>query len=1591
MAEYTSGVKFESRTAEANIDRFARKIGTLTSAAKSARDAAGSLSTKVDQVSTKATSAGANLGKLAQGTASFEKSANAAARAANGLISALPVGAISAAAKSLGTLSSRASAAGTGLREAARSAGSLATQSGRAVTQVDKLHRGMTSLSSAARSAATSYAKAMNSLDTGKVGNSVRLLGQLVRSMASSQTRMGEFANNTGRLVTQFGRIGTAGTTASKGIDRVSNSLNTAIPNMRAAANYASQMAAAFGKAGAAAPSISIPKAPRIPSGGGGGGGRAAPAGGYAQGIAQAQKEIQGLGSSIVDLRNIARYYLTGLGVVELAGMIDQVNLVHARLNILSSDYRVVAKAEEDLRRVSLNTRTSYEDNGKLFVKLAQAGKAYGVNMGTAMVITENVSKAMKISGATTAETTAATLQLSQAFASGRFQGDELRSVLENSPRLAQAFSEKLADMGVNLGNIRDFAKKGKIGIQEMVKVLADQSLTEELKEEFKKIPMTMGDALTQTKTNLMFFMADLDKSLGITPKVVSVLKLVGDNFENIAIAAGIAAGAVMLSYVPAMKEAVVQSGRFIALNLFSYGMRIRSAAIGAATAYKDLAGAIKTAATGTGIARLAAIPSTLSGIGTAAMASGAVMAAAFTAGTAAVVIGAAALVAYKSEFRPIRDEAATTQDYLVTGFQSATTAISGAFSSMWNEIARQADEDISHIMQAIDGLYRAAKGVYGAILDLDESSRRFGETARYKLSGGWMGQDYSGQIGPANVGNAKRLMSTGMGEDFGGMVSGTEWQKKANGRAFERYINGPGAWMQNVGGLGFKGYADQPRTVPLPKGGGGGDDGKSGKHSGKSDAEKAADKLKKDREALVKEFEALRNSIDPTEAARSKFNEGVLTLGKSMRAGIIDAAAYKDLLGKLGTDTFTGLTDDIKSLTAENDQLLGKLSGDTTDKRSTEATTKTQEQIDMIDKIIAKQGDATGELSRQKGILNDQLATYTGLVDKNVQLTKAAEDRAAKEKQVADLIENAMNRTQEAFVSAVGNYISGAKSLFSSMLGLVKDTLSQYLGNALFSNIRGGLQKGLEKVFKVDKPIGSAAGSSSVGTAANDNDSKSIIDKTTNSLKVSLTDSSGAKVSDSTVEDTGTSVVMGKKRKPSFVENIRDGYTGSMKGTGDTLLGAVKSLGSVAKKLGLDDFGKKMAGKLGLDGASIGKSIGKGLAGMQVGSATSDLAGALGVKLNKTGSQVGGAIGGMTGIPGGSIIGAVAGGLIGNLFSKPKKGAAQVTGVNGTSDVSVTGNKASYKTAASGMAKNVQSGIQQVADTLGANVGAFNVGIGVVKGAYHVNDRGGQVGKKGSGDIDFKDDQSAAIAYAVAAAVKQGAITGLSETSTRILKTMADTERAIVLAQNIESVKSQAAAIRDPMKAQLDALKKSTDNIRKMFDEAGASAQDYADLNTVVQQQYKDAIEQSMSAILNFRDSLKTGDLSYLSPTAKLSAAQDKFSDFEKKIASGDFSFKQEDFTNAGTNLSNLAREVYGSTPEFAAFQQRLIDATDKVVSNAQATADSYKPVVDALNAQTVAQQKAADIQNELLERIADAVSGDKKVSPFSQSKFAA
>lgn len=111
----------------------------------------------------------------------------------------------------------------------------------------------------------------------------------------------------------------------------------------------------------------------------------------------------------------------------------------------------------------------------------------------------ELMSKSFKIGGASQQEQSAGMYQLTQAMASGRLQGDEFRSIMENAPMLAQAISKY---MGVSVGTLREMSSEGKITADVIKNAMFYAAA--DINEKFDAIPKTFGDALVNMKNNFV-------------------------------------------------------------------------------------------------------------------------------------------------------------------------------------------------------------------------------------------------------------------------------------------------------------------------------------------------------------------------------------------------------------------------------------------------------------------------------------------------------------------------------------------------------------------------------------------------------------------------------------------------------------------------------------------------------------------------------------------------------------------------------------------------------------------------------------------------------------------------------------------------------------------------------------------------------------------------------------------------------------------------------------------------------------------------------------------------------------------------------
>lgn len=201
-------------------------------------------------------------------------------------------------------------------------------------------------------------------------------------------------------------------------------------------------------------------------------------------------------------------------GTVLVAGQLiayaDQWQNIENRLRAVGVASGDVTSRQSELVNMAIRSRTELDSVAKTYSRIKLASKELGISEQQQLDLTETLSKALQISGAEASESAAALLQFSQALGSGVLQGDELRSLRENAPVIAQAIAD---EFNTTIGGLKQLGAEGKLVSDRVAKaVLNAQKAVDSAHGE---MATTFGQATTQMRTALTAFIGRLDQSVG--------------------------------------------------------------------------------------------------------------------------------------------------------------------------------------------------------------------------------------------------------------------------------------------------------------------------------------------------------------------------------------------------------------------------------------------------------------------------------------------------------------------------------------------------------------------------------------------------------------------------------------------------------------------------------------------------------------------------------------------------------------------------------------------------------------------------------------------------------------------------------------------------------------------------------------------------------------------------------------------------------------------------------------------------------------------------------------------------------------------
>src|SRR5690606_29291225 len=247
----------------------------------------------------------------------------------------------------------------------------------------------------------------------------------------------------------------------------------------------------------------------------------------------QARARSREIERSLQRMGSLAARAFAALGlsisIREFVQLADRSRQLENQLRLVTDASEGFASIQQRLFQIAQNARTSFEGTVSLYARMARATDDLNISQARLLGVTETINRALAISSVPAAAAEAALFQLSQGLAAGALRGEELNSVMEQTPRLARAIADGL---GVSIGHLRELGTQGKITAEAIIEALEGQA--DAAREELEKMAPAGSQGLTRLGNSMLGVVGRLDEAMGTASLFSRALEAISRGIDKV-------------------------------------------------------------------------------------------------------------------------------------------------------------------------------------------------------------------------------------------------------------------------------------------------------------------------------------------------------------------------------------------------------------------------------------------------------------------------------------------------------------------------------------------------------------------------------------------------------------------------------------------------------------------------------------------------------------------------------------------------------------------------------------------------------------------------------------------------------------------------------------------------------------------------------------------------------------------------------------------------------------------------------------------------------------------------------------------------
>lgn len=248
--------------------------------------------------------------------------------------------------------------------------------------------------------------------------------------------------------------------------------------------------------------------------------------------LSKIERSIDHLNKTAGKVEFFGKTLLAGFSGVQIVSSLkaqaDHYTELSNKIKLVSENEKQHAQAMAAVFDISMKTAQSTQAVSAVYQSFAQNAKELGISQRQVADVTETISKAVAISGASAAEAQNALTQFGQVLLMGKFRAQEYNSVMTQTPAVMQAIARGL---GVTMAQLKAMSDDGELTTDKIISGLERSKAS--VDELYGKTSTTVSASLQNLSTATEKWVGELDSSLGATEAAASAINVLANNLDN--------------------------------------------------------------------------------------------------------------------------------------------------------------------------------------------------------------------------------------------------------------------------------------------------------------------------------------------------------------------------------------------------------------------------------------------------------------------------------------------------------------------------------------------------------------------------------------------------------------------------------------------------------------------------------------------------------------------------------------------------------------------------------------------------------------------------------------------------------------------------------------------------------------------------------------------------------------------------------------------------------------------------------------------------------------------------------------------------